>query len=96
MAYLLPTHVASAVARALTVSALASVTMFARAQEAVLEEVVVTAERRAMSLQDTPISIIALSADAMEQKGIEDLQDIALFTPNLAIQGSRGTGNNQP
>jgi iron complex outermembrane recepter protein len=61
-----------------------------------LEEIVVTAERREMALQDTPISIIALSAETMEQKGIEDLQDLARFTPNLAIQGSRGTGNNQP
>jgi iron complex outermembrane recepter protein len=61
-----------------------------------LEEIVVTAERREMALQDTPISIIALSAETMEQKGIEDLQDLARFTPNLAIQGSRGTGNNSP
>jgi hypothetical protein len=44
----------------------------------VLEEVVVTAERRETTLQDTPISIVAL------------------FTPNLAINGSRGYGNNQP
>jgi iron complex outermembrane receptor protein len=61
-----------------------------------LEEVVVTAERREMALQDTPISIIALSSETIERKGIEDVSDIALFTPNLAIQGSRGTGNNQP
>jgi iron complex outermembrane receptor protein len=61
-----------------------------------LEEVVVTAERREMALQDTPISIIALSSETIERKGIEDIADIALFTPNLAINGSRGLGNNQP
>jgi iron complex outermembrane recepter protein len=61
-----------------------------------LEEVVVTAERREMALQDTPISIIALSSETLERKGIEDISDIALFTPNLAINGSRGYGNNQP
>jgi iron complex outermembrane recepter protein len=61
-----------------------------------LEEVVVTAERREMALQDTPISIIALSSETIERKGIEDISDIALFTPNLAINGSRGYGNNQP
>ena len=64
--------------------------------QAALEEVVVTAERREMALQDTPISIIALSSETIERKGIEDIADIALFTPNLAINGSRGYGNNQP
>ena len=49
-----------------------------------------------MALQDTPISIIALSSDTLERKGIEDIADVALFTPNLAINGSRGYGNNQP
>jgi len=61
-----------------------------------LEEVVVTAERREMALQDTPISIMALSTETLERKGIEDISDVALFTPNLAINGSRGYGNNQP
>jgi len=61
-----------------------------------LEEVVVTAERRETALQDTPISIVALSTEALDRKGIEDISDVALFTPNLAINGSRGYGNNQP
>jgi iron complex outermembrane receptor protein len=61
-----------------------------------LEEVVVTAERREMALQDTPLSIIAMSSESMERKGIENIADVALFTPNLAINGSRGFGDNQP
>jgi iron complex outermembrane recepter protein len=67
-----------------------------RAQALELEEVTVTAERRETALQDTPISIVALSSEALERKGVEELSDIALFTPNLAINGSRGYGNNQP
>jgi iron complex outermembrane recepter protein len=61
-----------------------------------LEEIIVTAERRATALQDTPLSIIAINSETMESKGIENIADIALFTPNLAIQGSRGSGDNQP
>ncbi|HEY8507675.1 MAG TPA: TonB-dependent receptor, partial [Steroidobacteraceae bacterium] len=61
-----------------------------------LEEVVVTAERRETNLQDTPISIIAFQAETLEARGIEDLSDLALFSPNLAINGARGYGNNQP
>jgi len=66
------------------------------ADGAQLEEIVVSAERRETSLQNTPLSIQALSADAMEQKGMKDIADVAMYTPNLAITGSRGSGNNQP
>src|SRR5690606_9131641 len=61
-----------------------------------LEEIVVTAERRETSLQQTPISVVAFSADTIEAKGIETIEDIATFTPNLDIKGSRGTGNTSP
>ena len=75
--------------------ALASVPTLA-AQEEQLEEVVITAERRSTNLQDTPLSIQAITAEVMEQKGLADLSDVALYTPNLSISGSRGSGNNQP
>jgi iron complex outermembrane recepter protein len=87
--------IATAVARALVLGSGVGAAP-ALAQESALEEIVVTAERRETALQDTPISIIAMSDETMERRGIEDLADVALFTPNLAIQGSRGTGNNQP
>jgi iron complex outermembrane receptor protein len=61
-----------------------------------LEEIVVTAERRETSLQQTPISIAAFTAESMEFRGIETLEDVASFTPNLDIKGSRGTGNASP
>ncbi len=61
-----------------------------------LEEVVVTAERRELSLQDTPISVMAFSAETMELKGIETIDDVSTFTPNLDIKGSRFSGNNDP
>src|SRR5688572_12105041 len=53
-----------------------------------LEEIVVSAERRSTVLQDTPISIQAMSAETMESRGVEDIADVAMFTPNLAITGS--------
>ncbi len=61
-----------------------------------LEEIVVTAERRETSLQQTPISIAAFTAETMELKGLETIEDVATFTPNLDIKGSRGTGNIAP
>ena len=56
--------------------------------------IVVTAERRATNLQDTPLSVVAITGETAEAKGIDDLQDLARFTPNLSITPSRGGGNN--
>jgi iron complex outermembrane receptor protein len=56
--------------------------------------IVVTAERRATNLQDTPLSVVAITSEVAEAKGIEDLEDLAKFTPNLSITPSRGGGNN--
>ena len=42
-----------------------------------LQEVVVTATRRAVSAQDLPISITAVSGAALEQSGIEDISALA-------------------
>ena len=61
-----------------------------------LEEIIVTAERRETSLQDTPISIQAFTAEGLEFRGIETMEDVASFTPNLDIKGSRGDGNVSP
>ena len=58
------------------------------------ETIVVTAERRATNLQDTPISVVAITEEAAASKGIEDLEDLSKFTPNLSITPSRGGGNN--
>jgi len=48
-----------------------------------LEEIVVTAERRSESLQDVPMSIVAISGDDVNPAGISDLGDIANATPNF-------------
>jgi iron complex outermembrane recepter protein len=90
--------VARAVARAIAIGAVTAVPaglpLIAHAQQ--LEEVVVTAERRETNIQDTPISLVALSQETIEAKGIEDVMDLSDFTPNLSIKGGRTGGNNAP
>ena len=51
-----------------------------------LEEVVVTARRSAESLQKTPISITALSAQSLERARVVAISDIAPMVPNLVIK----------
>jgi outer membrane receptor protein involved in Fe transport len=59
-----------------------------------LEEVIVTATRRAQSLQEIPINITSLSSSLIERERIENLSDIARRVPGLTVvdQGPR-SGN---
>lgn len=75
-------------------SALATLINPALAQQ--LEEITITAERRELSLQETPISVMAFSAEKLEAQGIRDMFELSNFAPNLDIKGSRGTGNTSP
>jgi iron complex outermembrane receptor protein len=50
-----------------------------------VEEVVVTAQKRAENIQDVPLSIMAVSAKAMEAKGVEDATDLERTVPNLRL-----------
>jgi iron complex outermembrane recepter protein len=63
-------------------------------QETVIDDIVVTAERRATNLQDTPLSIVAVTQETVAAKGIKDLQDLSRFAPNLSISPTRGSGAN--
>ncbi len=57
--------------------------------------IVVTATRRATTLQDVPINISAVSADELARQRIDDVRDIADFTPGLTIAdtGPGSTGS---
>ncbi|MFC3079185.1 TonB-dependent receptor [Phenylobacterium terrae] len=57
----------------------------ARAQEeaSLLDEVVVTAEKREESIQDVPVAITAFTAERRELIGIETVTDMTNFTPGL-------------
>jgi len=50
-----------------------------------IEEIVVTAQKREENLQDIPISVQAFSGDKLEAMGITDQKDLPLITPGLDI-----------
>jgi iron complex outermembrane receptor protein len=66
----------------------------ATAQNGMLEEVIVTATRRAASVQDVPINITALGSDLIQRERLSDLSDIARRVPGMTVvdQGPR-SGN---
>lgn len=58
------------------------------ADELGLEEVVVTAQKREQSLQDVPIAVSALTADALDEAGVQDIGDVSRQAPVLEVQSS--------
>ena len=66
------------------------------AQAQQLEEIIVTAERRELNLQDTPISVMSFEGEALELRGVDDMFELATIAPNLDIKGARGVGNTSP
>lgn len=64
-----------------------------QAQVAGLEEVIVTAQKRVESSQDTPLSITALTANSLEQRGITNTGNLIGELPGVNgfnAPGSRG------
>src|SRR3569833_855631 len=58
-----------------------------------LQEVVVTAQFRAETAQQTPISITAVTGEQLAQQGAQNIIDVAEQTPNVTMrQGSTGSG----
>lgn len=55
----------------------------AAAQEDVIEEIIVTAQRRAESLQNVPLAVTVFSGDVLREDGIASLEDIGNRTPGL-------------
>jgi iron complex outermembrane receptor protein len=56
-------------------------------------DIVVTARRRAESLQDVPIAVTAFSGEQLEQEGAIDITDIGDTAPNVTLEASRGTNS---
>ncbi|HEX5648954.1 MAG TPA: TonB-dependent receptor [Steroidobacteraceae bacterium] len=74
--------------RAAVLLALSGAAPLALAQEAgtlALEEVIVTATKQAVALEDTPAAISAVTADAMGPGGIQEIRDLAVSVPNLSV-----------
>jgi iron complex outermembrane receptor protein len=60
---------------------------------AMLEEVTVTARRREENLQDLPLSVQAITADAMEAQGIYTIEQITEFVPNVVMTDDQRTND---
>ena len=60
------------------------------AQEAVIEEVIVTAEKRSESLQDVSKAVTALSSEEIERKNIVDFVGLSAIAPGVTVAKNEG------
>ncbi len=58
----------------------------------VLEEIVVTAQKREQNLTDIPASISAFSGQRLEKSGIDNVEDLAQLVAGLHISDNRNQG----
>ena len=64
------------------------------AQQAVLEEIVVTARTREEALMDVPLSITAFTELELERQNVYGMEDLAQWTPALQFQDVNGAFQN--
>lgn len=64
------------------------------AEDADPDAIIVTAQKRAETLQNVPLSITAFSDQAIERTGINEFRDYAVRTPNIAFSYSNSIGAN--
>jgi outer membrane receptor protein involved in Fe transport len=83
-----------------TSTALAMPALAQEAQQAVTavddgNAIIVTATRRSTTIMDTPINISAVSAEEISRQRIDDVRDLAAFTPGMTISdtGPGATGS---
>ncbi len=66
----------------------------ANAQDAAtVDDIVVTARRRAESLQDVPVAVTAVSGEQLEARGALDITELARSTPSLTLNAARGSNS---
>jgi iron complex outermembrane receptor protein len=66
---------------------------WAMAQPPVLEEIIVTAQKRTESLQDVSVSVNVMTGEKLSEAGINKLEDLQAYVPNLTMSET-GIGTN--
>ena len=58
----------------------------------VLEEIVVTAQKREENIQDVPVAVSAISGTFLEDNSIKDVQELMQNVPGLVVGTNQSSG----
>ncbi|MFT7286712.1 MAG: iron complex outermembrane receptor protein [Halieaceae bacterium] len=86
-----PLFAATFIASLAAVAAVPTVSAQSGQKSLALEEVLVTARRRAENLQDVPIAVTAITGDALTLRGAQDISELAQSIPSVTLEPSRAT-----
>ncbi len=78
----------------LNVAILAALAATGQQATAEIEEIIVTATKRAVPLQDAPVTIQAIGSRELENQNIQEFSDYVKYLPNVNA-GGRGPGQNE-
>ena len=62
-------------------------------QNLTLEEIIVTATKRAEGLQEVPIAISVMSGQEINAKGLTKMEDLSAYMPNVHVAEASGGTN---
>ena len=83
------THPASKVSAAIVLCLPLALPAPAVAANQPIEVIIVTAQKRAQSIEDVPIAISAYSAETLQVTGIEDIRDLTILSPSLVLTSTQ-------
>ena len=63
------------------------------AQQPGVEEIIVTATKRAESIQDVPIAVSAYNGEDLEARGVQDVYGLQQVSPSVSVYSSNSTSN---
>ncbi|MEM7730593.1 MAG: TonB-dependent receptor plug domain-containing protein [Pseudomonadota bacterium] len=77
-------------------AALALLTITPAAAQIVEDEIVVTARRVQETIIEAPVAVTAISENAIENLGLQSIDDVARFTPGLSFSNAFGRTGDRP
>lgn len=66
------------------------------AYELILEEVIVTAQKREQGIQEVPVAVTAINAEALQAFDIRDMLDISRTSPSVSFTPQQSKMSNNP
>lgn len=76
------------------VAALATLPAASMANDAKLEEVIVTAQKRSQNLQDVPMAVTALGREMLQDNAVNSVEDLTKLVPSMRFTPGDDPANN--